>query len=438
MGVVAALAGLVSALAVLPVVGTAGLVTRNTVRGFNDLPSDLTQVALPMQNTVTDVHGVTIATLYTQNRIAVPLDNISPLMQQAAIAIEDQRFLQHSGIDVRGTLRALVSTGTGSQVQGGSTITQQYVKQILLAAAKTPEEQRAATAVSISRKIREARYAISLEQKLTKKQILEGYLNIAYFGAGSYGVEIAARRYFSVHASELSLTQAATLAGLVQNPSRYDPTRFPDLAQARRNDVLNAMARAGYISDSVATQAKAIKVTDDLKPSEIPNGCTTSEAPFFCDYVLTVLRDDPAFGETADARSRLLDVGGLTIRTTLDLKAQRAAQKAANNQIPPTDPSNKAVGITMIKPGTGEIVAMAQNRLWGRSGKGKTAVNYNAPINHNGTVGFQAGSTFKAFTMAAAFKQGWDPFKVLPAPAKKSFKNFTECEGGAPIAPYEV
>jgi len=432
------IAGLVASLTALPLVGSVGLLTRNSVHDFQNLPADLTQFPLPQQNIMTDIHGEQIAVLFAQNRIAVPLDQISPIVQRAVIAIEDQRFLQHSGIDIRGTLRATVSTSTGSQVQGGSTITQQYVKQMLLAAAQTPDEQKAATAVSLSRKIREARYAIGLENKLSKKQILEGYLNIAYFGAGSYGVEIASRRYFSVHASELTLTQAATLAGLVQNPSRYDPTRFPALATSRRNEVLNAMARVGYITQAVADQGKQQSMKDDLKPSEIPNGCTTSIAPFFCDYVLTVLHDDPTFGDTPEARSRLLDVGGLTIKTTLDLKAQRAAQKAANDRIPATDPSQKAVGITMIRPGTGEIVAMAQNRTWGRSGAGKTAVNYNVPVAHNGTVGFQAGSTFKAFTIAAAFKQGWDPFKVLPAPAKKSFTKFVECTGGAPIAPYDV
>ena len=438
MAMFTALAGLVAAIMAVPVVGTAGLLTRNTVRGIDNLPADLTQVPLPQQNTVTDIHGEPIAVLFAQNRIEVPLENISPLVQQAVIAIEDQRFLQHSGIDIRGTIRATVSTSAGGQVQGGSTITQQYVKQILLTAATTPEEQRAATAVNIARKIREARYAIGLENKLSKKEILSGYLNIAYFGAGSYGVEIASRRYFSTNAKDLTLTQAATLAGLVQNPSRFDPTRFPKLATARRNAVLDAMANSGYITAGLADKAKQVSLVDELNPSEIPNGCTTSEAPFFCDYVLTVLRDDPIFGETPEARARLLDIGGLTIKTTLDFKAQRAAQKATNERIPPKDPSGKAVGITMVKPGTGEIVAMAQNRTWGRSGEGVTAVNYNAPVAHNGTVGFQAGSTFKVFTIAAALKQGWDPFKILSAPSKKIFKDFTECEGGSPIAPYPV
>ncbi len=432
------LAGLVASLALLPLVGTTGLAMRNSVQEFQNLPADLTQVPLPQQSVMTDIHGTQIAVLYAQDRIEVPLDQISPIMQQALISIEDQRFLQHSGIDIRGTLRALISTSSGSQVQGGSTITQQYVKQILLTAATTKAEQQAATAVSIARKIREARYAIGLENKLSKKQILQGYLNIAYFGAGSYGVEVAARRYFSVHANELSLTQAATLAGLVQNPSRYDPTRFPDIATSRRNQVLDAMAHAGYITQSQADASKQVLMKDDLKPSTIPNGCTTSVAPYFCDYVINTILTDPTFGATADEREQLLNIGGLTIKTTLDFKAQDAAQKAANNQIPPTDASQKAVGITMVRPGTGEIVAMAENRTWGRSGAGQTTVNYNVPVADHGTVGFQAGSTFKIFTMAAAFKQGWNPFEVLPAPATKTFKDFIECESGAAYPPYTV
>jgi membrane peptidoglycan carboxypeptidase len=122
------------------------------------------------------------------------------------------------------------------------------VKQILLTAATTKEEQEAAVAVSINRKLREARYAIGLENKLSKKEILEGYLNIAYFGAGSYGVEIASQRYYSKSASELTLSEAATLAGLVQNPSRFDPTLFPERAQNRRDEVLNALVNAGFIT----------------------------------------------------------------------------------------------------------------------------------------------------------------------------------------------
>jgi membrane peptidoglycan carboxypeptidase len=433
-----ALAGVIAALVVLPVVGGIGLATRNAAQAYSSLRSDLTQVPLPQRSTIVDSDGDVLAVLFAQNRIEVPLEEISPIMQQAVIAIEDQRFLDHAGIDFRGTLRASISTGSGGQVQGGSTITQQYVKQILLTAATTKEEREAATAVSISRKLREARYAIALENKLSKKEILEGYLNIAYFGAGSYGVEIAARRYFSTNANNLTLSQAATLAGLVQNPSRFDPTLYPERAQNRRDDVLNAMVNTGYITQEQADATKAISVEADLDPAELPNGCTTSFAPFFCDYVLTVLRSDPVFGETPEERARLLDIGGLTIKTTLDRKAQVSSQNSVEERIPFDDPSGKAASITMIRPGTGEITAMAQNRKWGRSGIGYTTVNYGAPLDANGTVGFQAGSTFKAFTIAAAFKQGWDPFKVINSPEEKVFEDLVECETGGKFAPYEV
>jgi membrane peptidoglycan carboxypeptidase len=438
MATFVALAGVVAALIVLPVVGGVGLATRNSAQAFSSLPSDLTQVPLPQRNTMLDADGNVLAVLYAQNRIEVPLDEISPIMQQAIIAIEDQRFFNHAGIDFRGTLRASISTGAGGQVQGGSTITQQYVKQILLTAATTKEEQEAAVAVSINRKLREARYAIGLENKLSKREILEGYLNIAYFGAGSYGVEIASQRYFSKSANKLTLSEAATLAGLVQNPSRFDPTRFPDRAQNRRDDVLNAMVSAGYITKEQSDKAKSVSVKNDLKPAELSNGCVNSYAPYFCDYVLTVLKNDPVFGETPEARERLLAIGGLTIQTTLSLDAQTSSQKAVDEKIPFDDESGKAAAITMIRPGTGEITAMAQNRKWGRSGAGYTTVNYNVPVSANGTVGFQAGSTFKAFTIAAAFKLGWDPFKVINAPQKKEFKEFKECGTGAKFAPYPV
>ena len=432
------LGGLVAALVALPVVGGLGLSTRNGVRGFQSLPADLTQVPLPQQNTVVDSRNNVIASLFSQNRIEVPLNRISPLLQQAVISIEDQRFLQHSGIDLKGTLRAAFSTGSGSQVQGGSTITQQYVKQLLLAAATTPEEQRAAVEQSLGRKIREARYAMALETSLAKRDILKGYLNIAYFGAGAYGAESAARRYFSVSANELTLTQAATLAGLVQNPSRFDPTRFPQRAAARRNLVLQSMSRAGYITEAVAKVAQRQTLLDDLRPAEIPNGCTTSYAPYFCDYVLTVLKNDPVFGDTPEARARLLDLGGLTIRTTLSPKAQKSAQRAVDGRIPATDPSGKAAGITMIAPGTGKIIAMAQDRIWGTSGRGRTTVNYNVPLLHNGTTGAQAGSTFKVFTLAAALNQGEDPWAYINSYSPKTFYNFTDCKTKDKLAPYTV
>ena len=432
------LAGLVAALIALPLVKGISQATRDQLNGDSSLPADITQIPLPRQNTLVDAKGNVLATLFSQNRIEVPLDHISPLLQRAVVAIEDQRFLHHSGIDLKGTLRAAISTGTGSQVQGGSTITQQYVKQLLLAAAKTPEERKAATEQSVTRKLKEARYALALETQLSKVQILEGYLNIAYFGAGAYGAEAAARRYFSEPASDLTLTQAATLAGLVQNPSRYDPTQFPQLAETRRDMVLQAMANSRFITREEALAAEDVSLIRDLKPATIPNGCASSYAPFFCDYVLTILMSDKAFGQTREQRAQLLALGGLRVVTTLSPKGQKAAQRAVDSKIPYQDPSGKAAAITMMQPGTGRIVAMAQDRKWGTKGVGYTTVNYNAPLNHNGTVGFQAGSTFKPFTLAAALNQNINPYSYLPGFSPMTFYNFYGCKDGARFEPYQV
>ena len=194
----------------------------------------------------------------------MPLTEVAPVMRQAVVAIEDSRFYEHGGIDLRGTLRAFVNNQAGEDVQGGSTLTQQYVKQVLLEKAqnikdpaKRKAEQKAATEQSYSRKLRELRYAVAIEEKYTKKQILERYLNIAYFGAGAYGVEAAAKRYFRTTARELTLSQSALLAGIVQQPTAYDPTRNPERALTRRNVVLTRMAETGLASNAEVAAAKA-------------------------------------------------------------------------------------------------------------------------------------------------------------------------------------
>ena len=199
----------------LPSVALFGVMTNTTLTGFQSIPSTLTQPPLPEQTVLLASDGSRLATLYYQDRVEVSINQIAPVMQDAIVAIEDSRFYKHSGFDFRGTMRALVSTLTGSQVQGGSTITQQYVKNVLVASAKDDAEAAAATARSTTRKIRELRYALGIERVKTKAEILEGYLNIAYFGSGAYGVESAARRYFSKSASDLTLTEAALLLSLI-------------------------------------------------------------------------------------------------------------------------------------------------------------------------------------------------------------------------------
>jgi len=432
-------AGAVAAAMVLPVATAAGLLTRGAVESFEALPSQLDAPELPERSVVLASDGSVLATIYYQNRIEVPLSSVSPVMRQAIVAIEDARFLDHPGIDLRGTVRAIVSNAGGAEVlQGGSTITQQYVKNVLMASATTEEELQAARERTPSRKLREIRIALALERRYTKDQILEKYLNIVYFGAGAYGIEAAARRYFSKSASDLTLVEAATLAGIVQQPTAYDPTRNPDLSKNRRNVVLTKMVEAGFITSVEASAAKLVDIEGMLNTSIQPNGCTSSYAPYFCDYVLRMIKSDAAFGATLVEREALLRRGGLTIRTTLNADVQEVATETVASYIPAKDPSQRAAAITLVEPGTGNVIAMAQNRDWGLKGKGKTTYNYNVDSEFGGTIGMQAGSTFKVFTLAAALEAGFSPFEGVDSPNPKTFENFVNCGTGEEFDPVTV
>jgi membrane peptidoglycan carboxypeptidase len=322
-------------------------------------------------------------------------------------------------------------------VQGGSTITQQLVENTLLQIATTPEEVKAARAQSILGKIQEIQFALQLERSLSKQQILERYLNVSYFGAGAYGIESAARRYFSKSANELNANESAIIAGIVQSPSANDPIAYPARNEARRNVILDRMVDLGFIARADARKYQAISVADSLDPSQLANGCVSSYAPYFCDYVLTEIRNSPAYGATLDDREAFLRQTGLTITTTLRPEVQRSAQVAVDTTIPRDDESKKAISIVMVEPTTGGIIAMAQNRLWGVEGDGYTTYNYAAPRANNGTVGMQAGSTFKAFTLAAAFQQRISPKLVINARSPKKF-DFIDCLSGLPLETYEV
>ena len=431
------LAGFVTAVGLLPAVAVGGISIKHAVAGFDKLPAGILDPNLQQASTVLAADGTPIASIFFQNRVSVPITKISPNMQHAIVAIEDSRFYEHHGIDLRGTFRAALSNVLGGNTQGGSTITQQYVKNMLINSATTPQQLAAAHAETLSRKIRELRLAMSVENRYSKNQILERYLNIAFFGSKSYGIEAASRRYFSKPSADLNVAEAATLAGIVQSPVQYDPILNPKSSQHRRGVVLRRMHDLGYISTWTMKKAAAIPTASLLNTSPSTNGCTTSLAPFFCDYVLAQLRTDPTFGGTPTEREDLLRSGGLTIQTTLDVAAQTAANSTVRKYIPEKDPSRKAAALTMIQPGTGNILAMAQNRQWGTYGIGKTAVNYNVGRDYNGIIGLQAGSTFKAFIIAAALKQRISPYEVINSPKVATFSGFTDCNGGT-FAPYTV
>jgi membrane peptidoglycan carboxypeptidase len=386
--------GLLVAALVLPFTVTAGAGVRSAAESVDDLPSELVDPQVPQRSQLLAADGSPLATLFLYDREIIDLEQVAPVMQQAIIAVEDERFYSHLGVDVRGTLRAAVNNQAGGPVQGGSTLTQQYVKNALMLAAETEEEQLAARAPTLGRKVREARLAVAVERDLPKNEILEKYLNIAYFGDGAYGVQAAARHYFGVAASELNLSQSAALAGVVRNPAR-DLIRDPEAAVARRNLVLGRMLETRVID--AAEYEAAVAAPLDLQPLPSANGCAASSAPFFCDWVRRVLESDPAFGDTPEARRQRLLEGGLVIRTTLDPVAQAAAQDAVDT-VPRT--SRVAAAVVTVRPGTGEVTSMAANRTFGTDSEaGQTELALATDL-------YQPGSTFKTFTLAAALEAG--------------------------------
>ncbi|MEZ5096335.1 MAG: transglycosylase domain-containing protein [Nocardioides sp.] len=429
MGLVAVVLGVVTAGLAIPFAGALGIGAKNLSDTMEHLPVDLTPGELAQKTVLVDSRGNTIATLYDQNRISVPLTRISRTMTKAIVAIEDYRFYEHGALDLKGTLRALITNqASGAQVQGGSSITQQLVKLTLLDQAKTKRERIAATDDTYERKIRELRYAIALEQKYSKDWILERYLNTAYFGDGAYGVQAAAKHYFGVNAKDLNLPQSALLAGLVKNPTGYDPTNYPDRAVARRNVVLDRMAELNVI-----TQTRVDKTKDrdlGLDVQETPNGCVNSVAPFFCDYVVEYLLHDKTFGKNRNERKKTIYSGGFTIQTTLDQRFQQAADQSVRDHV---YAKNSAIGaLAMVEPRTGHVRALAQSRPMGNLKKRhETYLNYTVPKEYGGARGFQPGSTFKAFVLAAAVQKGIPLDMTIEAPAQVvvPMSQYDTCKG---------
>ena len=390
--------------------------------------------AQSQRSTVLDANGDVLAYFYEENRVYVELDQVAPIMRKAMVAIEDHRFYEHGPLDAQGTLRAFITNlAAGGVAQGGSTITQQYVKMVQIEEAKKKGDQAAIEAAqdgTYGRKIRELRYAITVERTLSKDEILERYLNIAYFGDGAYGIEVAAEHYFGTTAAKLTLAQAAMLAGLVQNPTAFNPVVNPTAALERRNVVLNRMAELDIISAAQAAKAKRSDFDHDAVTTT-GNGCQGTDYPFLCDYVYRSLAQTPSLGATVEEREDTIKRGGLTVTTAIDPDTQDTVQDAVSDVVGPTDPLISAMD--MIEPGTGLIVAMAQSRpvMGDKAKKGQTYWNYSVSPEMGGAQGFQAGSTFKAFTAAAALEQGIPLSKRYNARPAMDFSgaSFDSCDG---------
>ncbi|NYI05597.1 transglycosylase domain-containing protein [Allostreptomyces psammosilenae] len=428
---VSVLAGVLTAGLLLPATGAIGLTAQSTAETFEEIPSELRTPPLSQATRIYDASGGEIATVYYRDRTVVEWDDIAPTMRDAIVAIEDSRFYEHNGFDLRATLRALTRNAqAGGVAEGGSTLTQQYVKNVFVEQAGDDAEAVAeAQRQTVGRKIEEVKYAIQLEEELTKEEILTNYLNITFFGQQAYGVEAAAQRYFSKSAKDLNLQESATLAGLVQSPTRFDPTSNPEEARERRNLVLQRMADTGFIAQEEADAAKATEI--ELNVTEPRSGCITAVngAGFFCDYVRNVILNDPAFGETEEERQELWKTGGLEIHTTLNPQAQTSVVDSVTSHVYETDPVVSAM--TIVEPGTGKILAMGQSLPYGvDANQNQTQINFNVPANMGGGNGFQPGSTFKAITMAAALEDGKTPTTEYSSPYRMDYPDMRDCAGG--------
>jgi membrane peptidoglycan carboxypeptidase len=411
---VSAICGVLVAGLLVPAAAVSGSAASGSIEFFDTLPAEL-KVDPPNQTTrILTADGSEIANVYTENRTKVALDQISPFMKDAVIAVEDSRFYEHGGVDTTGILRALVSTARGNK-QGASTVTQQYVNNVLNAnlAAEGNEDQIKLNGVNkgVGDKLREMKLAIALEKEFSKEQILEGYLNIVFFNRDAYGVEAASRFFFSTSAKDLSLPQAALLAGLVNSPSAFDPINNPERSKERRDLVLSLMLSQGKITQADHDAAVATPV--ETKVTQPKQGCAyASTAPYFCDYILHLLENNPAYGTDLKERQRLIYGGGLTITTTLDPNAQAAAQEQVNAAAG-ANPDKWGAAMVSVQPNTGKIISMAQNTSF-LPGEASfdSQLNFNVDKldkdgnDLNGMGGAQPGSTMKPFTFAEWLNEG--------------------------------
>jgi membrane peptidoglycan carboxypeptidase len=447
---VAGIGGVLSAGLVMPAVASVSVLANGSTTVFSDLPSSLAEQPLSQKSTMYANDGTTVlATFYTENRINVPLTAIAPIMQEAVVSIEDKRFFQHGAIDPQGMARAATKNALASDSEGASTLTQQYVKNVLVEAAAAIDDPVASKAAMIaantakgtaglSRKLHEAKLAIALEKKYTKNEILGRYLNIAPFGSSEYGVEAASEYFFSKKAADLNYLEAATLAGVPKNPQKLDPIAYPKAATARRNAVLLTMKDQKFITAAQYAAGKATPVADVahggyLNVQKVGQTCQAANAVansgFFCDYVTKVIAQNPVFGATPQARTDTLYRGGLTITTTLDPAMQQIADDKVKAAIPVDDPSGVGDAISVVEPGSGKILAMAQNRTYNpyqTAAARETSMNYNTDFAYGGSGGFGPGSTFKAFTLVEWLKEGHTLNETIDATrklfAQKEFK----------------
>jgi membrane peptidoglycan carboxypeptidase len=449
------LAGVVVAAAAFPAVAMSGLAAKAGAETFGNLPTELTVARAPQISYLLASDGKTpLATMYDENRRDVKLADISPYMQKAIIAAEDHDFYKHNGVDINGVARAFVNNqNEAAGRQGASTLTMQYVRLAIAYSATHPADVVAATEDTSARKLREMRLALQVDKEFSKDEILTRYLNLASFGNGAYGIYAASQVYFGKPPSKLKIEEAALLAGMVKAPTTNDPTTksgYP-LALNRRNYVIDNMVDIKAITQQEADAAKAVKLV--VKDRRTPNGCVATNVTnwgFFCDYFYRWWMSQETFGSTTYDRERRLKSGGYTIITSLDVQAQTGADKAVRKA--KSETAKEAAMVAVVEPGSGRVRALAVNRQFklddpknpknkissdpAKSRKGIRG-NYPATVNPlitggDGFNGYQAGSTFKIFTIVAALEKGIPLSYTINAP--QQFKSEYIIDSSSPAA----
>jgi len=443
-----AVAGLLVTASVTPVLAMTGVAGTQALTLFDNLPENLNP-GTPMEQstiyaTAPDGTPVELASFYEQNRVPVTYEQVSPVLYDAILSSEDKNFYSHGGVNVGATVKALVDNVRGTSSRGASTISQQFVKNVLIqqceqdvdTTSETYSEElqqcwldatNAKGTKGIERKLQEMRYAIQIEKDFSKNDILLGYLNIANFGGTVYGIESAANYYFSTTAANLTVAQAATLAGIVQNPNTYridkpeagTGTNAEGVATNtaadgyaptadRRNYVLGRMLADGKITQAQYDEAKASVIEPLINPPT--QGCAAAgRNAYFCQYVKSIIETDESFGETLQDRRDLLRRGGLKIFTTLDFRIQDPATQAMADIAPTSYGSYFGAAGTSIEVGTGRILSMTQNTLFSETvtdSPDYTSLVFAGDKKNGDSVGFPVGSTYKLFTLIDWLEKG--------------------------------
>ncbi|MFK3983678.1 transglycosylase domain-containing protein [Micromonospora sp. NPDC050397] len=448
-------AGVLVAAAAFPALAVTGLAAKAGMEAFESLPVELRVAEAPQASRVFARDGRTpLAVFFDENRQDVPLADVAPAMRDAIVAAEDHSFHRHKGIDLRGFLRALVANTVGAQ-QGASTLTMQLVRMSATYSAADPETVIAASEHTKERKLREMRMASVLEAHLGKDEILQRYLNLAPFGHGTYGVSAASRFYFGKRPRELTVPEAAVLAGLVKSPSFYDPLdrTGPGATRAldRRDWVIGQMVETGAIDAAEADAARAVPLSVQ---GRVPaNGCAVTGKRhwgFFCDYLYRWWLGQETFGATEYDRERRLRGGGYRIVSSLDAETQEAAHHNIERELPTGAP--QALMLAAVEPGTGRVRALATNRTFAlddpakptngpatdparaaNGARGTYPLTTNPLLTGGGDVhGYQAGSTFKIFTVVAALEQGIPLSHSIDA--RQRYESSYTVEPGSPAA----